>query len=258
MAEARGSSTLVVRLLALVMAVVLGVGAFYFAQDVVDRLRADQPLTGTTVGEPGCVTSARVTTPDGVERTVSLLPPRGRCLARVPDTPVTVWVDPDDPTTLASSRAWWWPALFASTGALVAAASAVVVVRGPQALGSGGRGRVPSSTGSCRPRRRSPARRRPAPDRPVLVPLDVDDEQAAYRWDHVLGRAEVVRDRLRAADAADDLLGAVDELLDRLHDADLPAARSTARRIRGGTAPDPAGVAGDLDDLLDRVLAGSR
>lgn len=246
------------RLLALVMGVVLGVGAVYFAQDVVDRLRADQPLTGTTVGVPGCVTSARVTTPDGVERTVSLLPPRAACLARAPGRPVTVWVDPDDPTTLVPSRAWWWPALFAVVGAFVAAACAVVVVRGTLAPGPGRRPRARRPTAPPAPGRSAERKPPAAPGRPLLVALEVDDEDAAYRWDHVLGRAEIVHDRLRDADAGPRLVADVDALGARLRDADLEAARTLARRIRHGSDPVPAAVSTDLDDLLDRVLAGSR
>ncbi|WZH54269.1 MAG: hypothetical protein PIR53_09820 [Nocardioides alkalitolerans] len=133
----RTSRGVVVRLLALAMGLVLGSAAVLFGQDAVDRVRADVPLTGVTVGEPGCVTSARVLTPDGVERTVSLLPPRASCLARDPDRSVTVWMDPEDPATLVPSRAWWWPALLALVGAAVAAASAVVVVRGTDPPGRG-------------------------------------------------------------------------------------------------------------------------
>lgn len=240
------------RLLALAMGLALGSAAVLSGQDALDRVRADRPLTGETVGEPGCVTSARVTTPDGVERTVSLLPPRASCLAREPGRTVTVWMDSDDPATLVPSLAWWWPALLALVGTLVAAASTVVLVGGPVGPVPRRGGRRPGGTWVLAPR---PGRKKRGPSS-VLVPLDADDPGAAYRWDHVLGRAEVVRDRLRDAGASAAVVAGTEDLLRQLRDGDLAAARATARRLAAACAP--ASVRPALRDLLGRVLAGDR
>lgn len=254
----RRSRGVAVRLLALLMGLVLGSAAVLSGQDVVDRVRADRPLTGVTVGEPGCVTSARVVTPDGAERTVSLLPPRASCLARDPGGSVTVWMDPDDPSTLVPSRAWWWPASLALLGMVVAAASAVVVVRGPAVPATfvptpRRGGRRPGGARALAPRR-TPVSSSVSSSEPV--PLDVDDAGAAYRWDHVLGRAEVVGDRLQDAGASAAVVAGVGDLARHLKGGDLAAARDTARRLETRSAP--ASVRPELDDLLARVLAGGR
>lgn len=103
-------------LLALVVAAVGLLGAAYFATQGLDQVRVDTAVEAVAQGEPGCVTSAVFTGPDGVERAVDVRVYKANCLDRDPGDTLTVFYDSNDPSVTAARQSWWWAFLGAAAG----------------------------------------------------------------------------------------------------------------------------------------------
>lgn len=95
----------------LVALVVVGAVAFVGAAQTLDRVRAGTAVQAVGQGEPGCVSRATFTDPDGVERSVDVTVYKANCLALDPGDPITVYHDSDDPSVTAASQSWWWTLL---------------------------------------------------------------------------------------------------------------------------------------------------
>ncbi len=208
------------RLLPLVIVLVGLLIALTQLVEVVDRVRSDTAVRGTTVGESGCVTGARFTDPAGTAHVVDLRVYKANCVDGEPGESVTVYFDADDPDTFAATRSLWWPGLLTALGAVVVAVGVRGLVRGPAPAPARAPSRPPVVVSV--PRRR----RRPGPPEARKHFLLDDDEDASYRWDYALGRTEVLRDRVRAelalpaaertSQAGDGLLAAIEQQLDAM------------------------------------------
>ncbi len=82
----------------------------------VSQVLADTPVSAEARGEPGCVTTAVYTGPDGIERSVDVRVYKANCLAADPGDTLRVYYDADHPQITAANRSWWWSLLGAGLG----------------------------------------------------------------------------------------------------------------------------------------------
>jgi hypothetical protein len=249
------------RLGAAAVLLLLVAGSVVLAHEAWDRARVDTAVAAVAVGEPGCVTAARFTGPDGVERTVEVRRYKGACRSGDPGDRVTVYYDADDPAVTAAGRAWWWPALLA----VVLAGPALLLARGVvrptapvRARSSGRRSAAPAPAAAPSP---------PA-SRPLLDPAR---EDAHLAHDRATGRVEVLRDAVaaerslaperRATGATDATLDAARRHLDELHQDLRSGTTGPARKHASALtrlvldAMDPgSSLANDLVDLRRQLF----